>query len=193
MFTMKGYKLCLLGSDVDINALKTLSKKYPDLVKNMMDSIKKILQVPSDQKNIGFKTTSKVTVPKISCQFKGRHWTEVKARAYTQLGLLLHGFGQGGEKSYSLEFIPVWWPDWIDFESYQGPSKANKEQNESILENMYSSYNLDIFKYHKRSDSPARTKKIPKLAEQVNEDTEREMLKDTNGNDQDEQGECCIC
>ena len=188
-FTMQGDKLCLLGSDVDINALQKLSEDDPDLVTNMMHPIKTILQAPSNQKKIGFKTTRRVRLPKLSCQFKGKHWTEVKARAYGQLGLLLNGFGQGGEKSYSLEFIPVWWPDWIDFESYQGSTKATKEQNEAILENMYSSQNLDISSYHKRSDSPARTKKILRVAEQVNEQTEREVLEDSNGNDRDSQGE----
>ena len=193
-FTMKGDKLCLLGSDVDVEGIRMLSETDPELLSTIMNPIKNILSAPSIQKKMGFTNTCKVRVPKLACQYKGRHWTELKLRGYSQIGLLNHGFGQGGGKSYSLEFLPVWWPDWINIDNYQGPTKATKEQNEAILENMYKFHNIDIFNYHKRSDSPVRTKKKAKVAneieESVDKDEETEHLEDIeNSNDTDDLGE----
>ena len=161
-FTVNGDRLVAFGNSKGIDNLKDIYNTDSAKLKDLLHTVQQCLTKPRLEEKSSFKTTNRVNLPKIGCQFRGRHWTEGKCRAYTQLGLLLFGFGLGGDKSYKLEFIPEWWPDGVDFVSFVGPSNASKIQNEAILEAMYASVGLDINTYHDRDDSPVREKKKTK-------------------------------
>ena len=189
-FAVNGDQLVGFGNAQAIDGLKDLRNTDPAHLEALLNSLKTILTKPRLLVKSSFKTTLKMKLPKIGCQFRGRHWTEGKCRAYTQLGLLLYGFGQGGDKCYKLEFIPEWWPDGIDFVSFLGPSNASKDQNEAILQAMYAFEGLDINAYHDREDSPVREKKKTKKtakAPAVNE-TFNDDINDLGEEMEEEQG-----
>ena len=135
-FSMKGDQLVLFGEGEAVNDFKDMVNTEEELLESFVSSVKGILKKPKTEKVV-FKSTLKTLLPELSVEFQGKHWTEKLTRAYVQLGLLLHGFGQGGSKSYKIQHRPSWWPEGINFVTFAGPTHASRADNNRILEAMY--------------------------------------------------------
>ena len=168
-FSVKGDQLVLFGEGEAVDNFKEMLDTEGELLKNFLASVKGILKEPKKEK-FKFKSTLKIRLPELPVQFKGKHWTEKLTRAYVHLGMLLHGFGQGGAKSYKIEHKPSWWPEGVNFVTFIGSTYATRADNDRILEAMYASIGKDIRTYHLRSDSPMKTKKTKKVKVNVNQE-----------------------
>ena len=157
-FSMKGDQLVLFGEQEAVDDFKNMMNTEKEPLESFLTSVKGILKKPKTKKGV-FKSTLKTRLPELQVEFQGKHWTEKLTRAYVQLGLLLHGFVQGGSKSYKIQHLPSWWPEGINFVTFVGPTHASRVDNDRILEAMYAFNGKNIRNCHSRSDSPMKKKK----------------------------------
>ena len=74
-------------------------------------------------------------------------WTSEVARDQASLYLHILDFSGPGDKQ-ERQTSPVWWPENVTFRVPFAPSYASKEENESVINSIFTYYGVDIDTHH---------------------------------------------